>query len=97
MVSPEIRDVIKKSERLYAEKLKDVLEKTHMHAYVVIEPESGDYFLGPTLSDAEAAARVAYPHRRAYIMRVGHRTAIEMVGLTTLKRSIDATHQVAVD
>ena len=80
MVSPEIRDVIKKSERLYAEKLKDVLEKTHMHAYVVIEPESGDYFLGQTVGEATAQARAAHPDRLGHIMRVGHPAAFHMGG-----------------
>jgi hypothetical protein len=80
MVSPETHEVIQKAERIYAERLKDVLEKTHMHAYVVIEPESGDYFLGQTVAEATAQARAAHPGRRGHIMRVGHRAAFHMGG-----------------
>jgi hypothetical protein len=51
-----------------------------MHAYVVIEPESGDYFLGQTVAEATAQARAAHPGRRGHIMRVGHRAAFHMGG-----------------
>ncbi len=44
--------------------------------FVAIEPESGDYFLGKTLSEAIGAARRSYPDRLAHVMRVGHKTAL---------------------
>lgn len=78
MLSTEDRDVMIRAERIYEERLKGDLEKGHMHDYVVIEPESGDYFLGKTLSEAAAAARAAHPGRRGHIMRVGHRAAIHI-------------------
>jgi hypothetical protein len=43
---------------------------------VAIEPESGDYFLGNTLSDAIGAARRSHPDKLAHGMRVGHRAAV---------------------
>jgi hypothetical protein len=52
-----------------------------MDEFVVIEPDSGDYFLGKTMSEASAAARTAHPDRRGYIVRVGHRAAIHMGGM----------------
>ena len=82
MVSPDVHDVIQRAERIYAERLKDVLEKTHLHAYVVVEPESGDYFLGQTPSEATTQARAAHPDRMGCIMRVGHRAAFHMGGAT---------------
>src|SRR5881227_2273662 len=80
MVSPEVHSVIQRGHRIYEERLKADLEKSYMHHYVVIEPESGDYFLGQTLSEATARARAAHPNRLGYIMRVGHRAAFHMGG-----------------
>lgn len=80
MVSAESHAIIEKAERLYQERLRAELEKDHMDEYVVIEPESGDYFLGQTLSEATSAARAAHPGRRGHIMRVGHRAAFHIGG-----------------
>jgi hypothetical protein len=44
---------------------------------VVIEPDSGDCFLGRTLSEAGWAAYKAYPDRRMYGMRIGYSVAVE--------------------
>ena len=65
-------DLFQRAERIYEERLKMELERTHLHSFVAIEPESGDYFLGDTLSEASALARAAHPKRRCGILRVGH-------------------------
>ena len=44
--------------------------------FVAIEPESGDYFLGKTHSEAMKAARRAHPDRLCHAMRVGHKAAL---------------------
>jgi len=81
MVSPETHELIERAERLYEERLKAKLEPAHLHEFVAIEPESGDYFLGPTLSEASAACRAVHPDRRAHIMRIGHKAAVHMGGM----------------
>jgi hypothetical protein len=85
MASPETHQLIERAERLYEERFKAKLEATHVHSFVAIEPESGEYFLGPTLSEASAACRAAHPDRRACILRVGHRAAVYMPGMTILR------------
>ena len=85
MVSPETHALIERAERLYDERLKANLEAGHLHSFVAIEPDSGEYFLGPTLSEASQACRAVYPERRACILRVGHRAAIEMVSMTIIR------------
>ena len=70
-------ELVERGEEIYQLRLRTELEKTHMNFFVAIEPTSGDYFLGSTLSEAAAAARAVYPDRRAYVARVGHRTAIQ--------------------
>ena len=82
MVLPETSDIIRRAERIYAERLKSELERTNLNDYLVIEPESGDFFLGHTLDEVAAKARAAHPDRRGHLMRVGHRAAFHMGGAT---------------
>jgi hypothetical protein len=78
MLPAEDHDVMVRAERLYEERFKDRLEKTNMNAFVVIVPDSGDYFIGDTISEAAAAARAAHPGRPGHIIRVGHPTAVHI-------------------
>jgi hypothetical protein len=78
MNSTETEGFARKAEEIYANRWQASLEQSHMNEFVAIEPESGDYFLGKTLSEAIRAARRAYPDRLSHAMRVGHRTAIHL-------------------
>ena len=59
-------------ESLYAQ-LRAKLEKEHRGEFVAIEVESGDYFLGKTLQEADKKARVKYPSSVFYVVRIGRR------------------------
>lgn len=76
MTGPEVDEFVRKAEEVYANQLRAVLEPEHVDKFVAIEPESGDYFLGRTLSEAMGAARQTHPDRLAHAMRVGHRAAL---------------------
>lgn len=76
MVSANIDTLVKGAESLYRERLRAELEPLHRDEFVAIEPTSGDYFLGATLSDAIGAARDAHPDRLAHAIRVGHDTTL---------------------
>ena len=67
-----------RAERIYQERLRTDLERTHLNSFVAIEPESGDFFLGRTLSEASAAASAAHPDRRSCVLRVGHSVALHI-------------------
>ena len=69
-------DVAAAARRIYDEQLRALLKPTHEDAFVAIEPDSGDYFLGRTLSEAISAARVNYPDRLSHAVRVGHAAGI---------------------
>ena len=71
-------ELIDKANLIYDSKLRTELEKTHLHSFIAIEPETGDYFFGETLSEAAASARVAHPNRRAAVLRVGHAAALHI-------------------
>ncbi len=75
MNTPEL---VRRSEKIYVERLKSDLERTHPDLFVAIEPDSGAHFLGSTVSEASKAAHMAYPDRRACVLRVGHRVTVHI-------------------
>lgn len=78
MQNRDVADLVQKAEAIYEARLQAVLESAHDHDFVAIEPESREYFLGKTLTDAAKAARAAYPSRLTHMMRVGHTAAIHL-------------------
>ncbi len=78
MISQDAHELARQAEWLYEHRLQALLESSHLDAFVAIEPVSGEYFVGTTLSEAVGAARKAYPHRVAYTLRIGHRTAVHL-------------------
>jgi len=53
------------------EKLRGELEPEHNGQIVAIELESGDYFIGKTLGEADEKAFARYPARWLYFVRIG--------------------------
>lgn len=75
-------DLYERANRFYEERLRTELERTHLNSFVAIEPESAEFFLGRTLSEASAKASAAHPERRCCVLRVGHPVALHIgVGL----------------
>jgi 2',3'-cyclic-nucleotide 2'-phosphodiesterase (5'-nucleotidase family) len=58
----------------YAE-IRDQLEASHHGEYVMIEVDSGDYFVGKTPEDALRRARAAHPNKAFYLIRIGYKAA----------------------
>ena len=75
---PDVQRIADRAEKIYVERLKTRLEKSHHGMFVAVEPNSGDYFLGATLREAGAAARKAHPGNPAFIMRIGHKAAVHI-------------------
>jgi hypothetical protein len=76
MVTPEIDEFVRPAERFYNERLRSQLEESHPDEFVALEPVSGEYFLGRTLSEAMGAAKAKYPNRFSHAFRVGHEAAL---------------------
>ena len=62
----------------YERELRAILEAEHLDEFVAIEPVSQTYSLGKQMTDATRQARAAFPDRRTYLMRVGHKTAVQI-------------------
>ena len=71
-------DVAQRAELIYAERLRADLERDHLHEFVAIEPDSGDYYLGKTPTEAVGQSRVAHPGCLSFVIRVGHAHAIHI-------------------
>jgi hypothetical protein len=78
MATQLVDDLWIRANALYQERLKERLETTNRDDFVAIEPESGNFFLGKTLSEAIQAARAAYPDRLPFVLRVGHSSTVEL-------------------
>lgn len=76
MNNPESESIAQRAELIYEQRLKSQLEQSHQNQFIAIEPISGDYFLGETLSEAIGAARKEHPERLSHALRIGHRTAV---------------------
>lgn len=76
MILENQESVAAAARRLYAERLRGLLEPLHNDEFVAIEPISGQHFLGATLSEAIGAARSEYPDRLTHALRVGHRATV---------------------
>jgi hypothetical protein len=80
MVSAETKSVIERAKQIYADRLQADLEPQHMHRFVAIEPESGEYFLGDTFDEAVKSARTKHPSRLSHTIKIGHRAAFHIGG-----------------
>ena len=76
MAEVSLDEFVRRAEEVYETRWRAELESKHFDEFVAIEPDSGEYFLGRTLSEAIGAARRTYPDRLAHAMRVGRRAAL---------------------
>jgi hypothetical protein len=73
-------DLAESGQRLYDERLRDLLEPSQAGRYVAIDPDSGNYFLGDTGTVALLEARRALPEAIFYLARVGYPAADTLSG-----------------
>ena len=78
MASEQSVELAGRARQIYDQRLRGRLESTNPDDYVAIEPESGEFFLGETFSQAIQAARAAHPGRLSFALRVGHETTVQI-------------------
>lgn len=72
---PKDFDIIafgEKARKIYEEKYKDKLEPEEKGRIVAIEVESGDMFLGDSVTEVAMVARKKYPDKFFYFIRIGY-------------------------
>ena len=75
--------IAEQAKRFYQLRLKTDLETTHRDQFVAIEPISESFYLGDRFIDAALAAKTAFPHRKSFVLRVGHDAAFHIGGVTS--------------
>jgi hypothetical protein len=95
----DLNDLAQQGKQIYENNLRHDLELNHLHQFVSIEPISGDYFLGNTMSEAIQSARSEYPDRLVYTMRVGHPATLEFGdwGITPPNRMLRPLRDVRLE
>jgi len=73
-------DLVESGQRLYDERLRELLEPAHLGRYVAIDPVSGRHFVADTGTEALLDGRRALPHTLFYLARVGHPAADTLSG-----------------
>ncbi len=82
MISEDTKSIAARTKAIYAERLQAKLETENQNKFVAIEPESGDYFVSDSFGQAVADARLVYPDRISFVIRVGHQAALHMGSVT---------------
>jgi len=65
-------EIASRGQEIYAQTLKEKLERDHLGEIVAIEVETGDYFLGKTSIEATKKARQKYPNAVFYVVKIGY-------------------------
>ena len=66
--------------QVYDETLRSQLEAAHHGKIIAVEPESGDYVLGTTIGDVDAACRERFGSKPVHTFRVGGGGAVKIGG-----------------
>ena len=72
-------EYVRRGEKRY-KTIKDRIEAKYKDKFVVIEVDSGDYFIDKDSVKAILKARKQYPHEIFYLARIGHRAAFSSKG-----------------
>ena len=75
-----------KGREIYNKSLKRILEPKSKGKFVAIEVESGEYFLGSTITDAVTKAERKHPTKLFYVMRVGYKATVSLRGIASWTR-----------
>jgi len=79
--STPMNDFAARAKTLYELHWREALERTNLHDYLAIEPDTEQYFLGKSLTEAMVTAHKACPDKQIFGLRVGHRAAVHLGGL----------------
>lgn len=73
--------IAEQAKQIYESRLKSELEAKHRDEFVAIEPVSESFFLAAEFIDAAMAAKIAYPDRKSFVLRIGHEAAFHIGGI----------------
>ncbi len=68
-----LKELGERAKIIYEKKLKRKLEPRYKGHIVVIEVDSGDWFLGESVADGALKAKEKYPDKIFHFIRIGYR------------------------
>jgi hypothetical protein len=71
-------DITKQGEEIYQYKLKKKLEPKFMGSFVVIDPETEDYFIASDPMEANKKALKKHPNKIFYLKKIGFKTTYHL-------------------
>jgi len=71
----DVEEFTRRGKAVY-EKLRGELEPKYKGKFIAIDPETGDYFLGDTMVEADRKGREKYPDKLFFFARIGYPTAV---------------------
>ncbi|MEW6610978.1 MAG: hypothetical protein AB1352_05155 [Patescibacteria group bacterium] len=80
----DVQHLAEAGDRVYEEKIKAEVEPQMAGKYLAIDPETGDWFAGDTIMEADEQARKKYPHKVFFLKRVGFRAVFHLHGFRGL-------------
>lgn len=78
VTASQLRDVVQRGERIYAEKYQQQYESQYPDHYIVIEVNSGAAFLAQYPEDAIAKAQGAVQNGALHLIRIGAPSAYQL-------------------
>ena len=75
----DIRKIGEKGRELF-KKISEELERDYRGKFVAIEVESGDYFIGDTIIEADRKAKEGHPDKVFFLGKIGYRAATSFKG-----------------
>ncbi len=73
------KEIGRKGRKMF-EVISEPLEKEHFGKAIVIDVETGDYFIGKTGVEATKKAKEKYPNKVFFLGRIGYRTYVSFKG-----------------
>ncbi len=80
VLSPAKSEFVESARKAYADRWQATLEREQFGKVIAVEPESGEYVLGNTLSETSKAARQRFAKKPVHIFRVGGGGAVKIGG-----------------
>ena len=77
--SVNTKEIGRKGRKIF-ETISEQLEKDHFGKAIVIDVETGDYFIGKTGIEATKKAREKYPNKVFFLGKIGYRTYVSFKG-----------------
>jgi hypothetical protein len=76
---PNTRKISQQGHQIF-EQVSPKLEEQHRGQFIAIDVDSGEYFLGKTILEADEKARAKHPGKVFYVGRIGYRAAVSFKG-----------------